>query len=68
MNDDNTLRANIIDGIVRTMMVAKTGVYDKDSNPDFDKFDIRSAVAMALELYTNQNKELIDMMNKITTR
>ena len=69
MNEsDNKLRADVIDGIVRTMMVIKTGEYDKDSNPQFDKFDIRSAVAMAIGLYAEPNEEMIAMMNKITSR
>lgn len=66
--DDITLRANIIDGIVRTMIVAKDGVYNKDSDAAFDRFDIRSAVAMALSLYADKDTTIIDLMNKITTR
>jgi hypothetical protein len=61
-------RADIIDGVVRTMMVTKQGTYDASGNPDFDKFDIRSAVAMAVSLYAEPNDELVDMMNKVVSR
>lgn len=67
INDDNTLRSNIIDGIVRMLIVAKNGVYDKSADPNFNKFDIRSVAAMAIELYANPNEELIEKMNKLTT-
>lgn len=66
--EDVTLRANIIDGVVRTMIVAKDGIYSRDSDADFDRFDIRSAAAMALALYADKDLKLIEMMNKITTR
>lgn len=65
--DDVTLRANIIDGVVRTMIVIKDGAYNRDSDATFDRFDIRSAVAMALGLYAEPNNEIIEMMNKIQT-
>lgn len=66
--DDVTLRADIIDGVVRTLIVAKDGVYNRDSKADFDRFDIRSAAAMALALYADKDLKLIEMMNKVTTR
>lgn len=66
--EDATLKADIIDGVVRTMIVAKNEVYDKDANPEFTKFDIRSAIAMALDLYSNPNPAIIDMMNRIERR
>ena len=66
--DDVTLRANIIDGIVRTMIVIKDGTYDRDSNAIFDRFDVRSAVAMALSLYADKDTKIIEMMNKLTSR
>lgn len=66
--DDVTLRADIIEGVVRTLIVAKDGTYNRNSDASFDRFDIRSAVAMALSLYTDKNLELIEMMNKVTTR
>lgn len=66
--DDVTLRADIIDGIVRTMIVAKDGVYDSKSNAKFDRFDIRSAAAMALALYADKDVNMIELMNKIQTR
>lgn len=67
INDDNTRRSNIIDGIVRMLIVAKNGVYDKNADPKFDKFDVRSVAAMAIELYANPNEELVEKMNKLTT-
>lgn len=66
--DDVALRANIIDGIVRTMIVIKDGTYDRDSNATFDRFDVRSAVAMALSLYADKDTTMIEMMNKLTSR
>lgn len=66
--DDITLRADIIDGVVRTLIVAKDGVYSRDSQADFDRFDIRSAAAMALALYVDKDLKLIEMMNKVTAR
>lgn len=66
--DDVKLRANIINGVVRTMIVAKNGIYNRDSDATFDRFDIRSAVAIALSLYAEPDNELIEMMNKVQTR
>ena len=61
-------RADIIEGVVRTMMVLKQDTFDASGNPEFDKFDIRSAVALALSLYAAPNDELVDMMNKVVSR
>lgn len=66
--DDITLRANIIEGVVRTMIVAKDGIYDRDSDASFNRFDIRSAVALALSLYAEPNHEMIEVMNKLNSR
>ena len=69
MDDEIKKRVAIIDGIVRTLIVAKDGHYSHNSQAVFDQYDIRTAVAMALNLFIdNDSGEIIDCMNKVSRR
>lgn len=62
------LRGDIINGVIRTLIVNADGEYDRSSKTTFDQWTVRAAVAMALALYVDKDHELIDMMNKVQTR
>lgn len=69
--EEAKLRADIIDGAVRLAMVSKLKdgeKYDRNQNPVFDKFDIRIAIAVALEMYHTRDAKAIAMMNKLTSK
>lgn len=66
--EDYGKRADIIDAVVRLVNVSHHGVYTPKPESTYDEQDIRSAVAMALALYVDDNVEMIEMMKKLTSR
>lgn len=69
--EDVKMRADAIDAAVRLAMICKLQEgeeYQRDADTTFDRFDIRSAVALGISLYADKNQELIEAIGRVTRR
>jgi hypothetical protein len=64
--DDCKRRADVIDAVVKALEVSYVNKHGNDSNPMFDKYQVRASVAIALSLYIEPNDELLNMMLTLT--
>lgn len=65
---DAKIRADIIDAVIRLLIVSRDGKYDRHSKSTYDQYAVRSAVAMALALYIDRDEDMIETMNKLQSR
>lgn len=65
---DAKIRADIIDAVVRLLIVSRDGKYDRHSKSMYDQYAVRAAVAMALSLYIDRDEEMIETMNSLQSK
>lgn len=69
--EDVKLRADAIEAAVKLAIVAQLNdgeEYRRDADVTFDRFSLRAAVAMAVSLYADENRDMIEAIGKLTRK